>query len=399
MDRREFARRAAYAGSVSLLGPSTVCGEEKPSASGAAPPLPSAAGDGPVTVVEYRELAKAKLPQPLFDYIDSGSMNQTTLRENTAAFERLQIVPPILAGVDACDLTTTVFGERIRMPILLAPAAAQRMFHPQGAFASARAAAALGTVFAVSSSVMNGLEEVAESAAGPKWFQLYLLKNHDVNRRLIERAERAGYKAIVLTIDLGEWKDADRRNRFAVPRDMLLKHLRDLGFADVDESLSHEALLAFNAGAVDFGLSWEKLSQLRSLTKLPLVLKGVLRPEDARRAVDAGFDGIVVSNHGGRRIDGMPASIDMLAGVVAAVGEKAEVYLDSGVRRGTDVLKALSLGARAVLVGRPYVWALAADGERGVRRVLEILRDETQNVLTSAGCRTVRDVPRSLVRP
>jgi isopentenyl diphosphate isomerase/L-lactate dehydrogenase-like FMN-dependent dehydrogenase len=320
-----------------------------------------------------------------------------TLRDNVAAFQRLKLLPPLLTGVASADLSTTALGCDIKLPILLAPVAAQRLYHPEGAKASARAAAAMGTICGVSTSATNSLEEIAAASDGPKWFQLYPPKDRAVAKQLIERAERAGYRVLVVTVDLGEWKDADRRNRFALPKEMLVKHLRDVGVPNVDENLPYEELIAFNTRVWDLAYDWSIFDWLRSVTKLPIVIKGVLRPEDARKAVSVGLDGIIVSNHGGRRVDTVPASIDMLPAVVEAVAGKAEIFFDSGIRRGTDVLKALAFGAKAVMIGRPYAWALAADGENGVRKVLELLRDELHLAMVSCGCPRVTEVPRSLV--
>ncbi len=351
----------------------------------------------PVNVADFETLAKAKLPPATFDYIATGSGDEITLRENVADFQRIKILPPLLAGVSEADLSTTVLKQPVSLPILLAPVAAQRMYHPQGALAAARAAAAAGTIFGVSSSAGHSVEEVAAAGDGPKWFQLYVPRDRDVARRLVQRVERAGYKAIIVTVDLGERKDADRRNRFALPKEMLLKHLRDAGFDGVNEQMTHQALLDFNEKAWDLSLSWEFFDWLRSVTRLPLIIKGVLRSEDAKKAVSIGLDGIVVSNHGGRRLDGMPASIEMLSSVVEAAASRAEVYMDGGVRRGTDVLKALALGAKAVLIGRPYAWALAADGEAGVRQAIEFLREELLSAMISTGCAKVSDVGPSLL--
>jgi len=402
LNRRGFARAVACAAGAGLTtGPFAMADEPAPpsaaggllSATNAAAPRPI----DPVCVADFRAWAQAKLPAATFDYIETGSADEVTLHDNVAAFRRLKVLPPLLSGTASADLSTTALGQAVKLPILLAPVAAQRMYHPQGALAAARGAAACGTIFGVSSSAANSVEEIAAAADGPKWFQLYVPKDREVARKLVQRAERAGYRAVVVTVDLGEWKDADRRNRFALPREMLLKHLRDVGFADFDESTTYEELVAFNSTAWDQTFSWDFFDWLRSITKLPLVIKGVLRPEDARRAVEIGLDGVVVSNHGGRRLDGMPATIDMLAGVAVAVDGRAEVFLDGGIRRGTDVLKALALGARAVLIGRPYAWALAADGEAGVCRVVELLRDELQNALTACGCADVKSVPASLI--
>ncbi len=350
----------------------------------------------PVNVADFQELAKAALPPATYDYITTGSTDEVTLRDNVAAFQRLRLLPPLLTGVAEIDTATTVLKQPIALPILLAPVAGQNLYHPQGALASARAAAKAKTILGVSSSVGHSVEEVAAASSGSKWFQLYMPKDRAVARRLVERAERSGFKAIVLTVDLGERKDADKRNRFTLPEPVLRKHLSDIGF-NLSERMTYEQLLAFNDQAWDLTLSWNAFDWLRSITKLPLLVKGVLRADDAKKAVAIGLDGIVVSNHGGRRLDGVPASIDQLPQIVAAVNGKAEVLLDSGVRRGTDVLKALALGAKAVLIGRPYAWALAADGEAGVSKILELLREELVSAMLASGCPNVASIDRSLV--
>ena len=354
--------------------------------------------DEPVKVADFQALAAAKLPKATFDYITTGSADEITLRENVTAFQRIRILPPLLTGVATADPSTTVLKQPIRLPILLAPVAGQQMYHPQGALAAARAAATAGTVYGVSSSVGHSVEEVAAASDGPKWFQLYVPKDRAVARRLVERAERAGYQAIIVTVDLGEWKDADRRNRFALPKEVLVKHLRDIGFTQISNDMNYQEVLDFNAQAWDLALSWEFFDWLRNITKLPLLIKGVLRKEDATKAVSLGLDGIIVSNHGGRRLDGMPASLEMLPEVVQAVGGRAEVFMDGGVRRGTDVLIALALGARAVLIGRPYAWALAADGEAGVRKVLDLLREEFLNAMVTTGCAKISNIRPTLLR-
>jgi isopentenyl diphosphate isomerase/L-lactate dehydrogenase-like FMN-dependent dehydrogenase len=395
MKRRAFTKLVTLgAGSLGLLP----ANGQEPGADAKAPEQKPSPRE-PVNVEDFKALAQATLPKATFEYITTGSADEVTLRENVAAFQRLKILPPLLTGVADADLTTTVLKRKITLPVLLAPVAAQRLYHPQGALASARAAAAAGTVFGVSSSACHSVEEIAAASKGPKWFQLYVPRDRAVARKLVQRVERADYQAIVVTVDLGEWKDADRRNRFALPREMLVKHLRDVGYEEVTERMSDRAVQAFNEKAWDLTFSWKFFDWLRSVTKLPLLIKGVLRGEDARQAVAVGLDGIVVSNHGGRKLDGMPASIERLPEVVEAVAGRAEVFVDGGVRRGTDVLKALALGARAVLIGRPYAWALAAGGEEGVRKVLELFREELLNAMIATGCARVKDIRRSLVIP
>jgi isopentenyl diphosphate isomerase/L-lactate dehydrogenase-like FMN-dependent dehydrogenase len=362
-------------------------------------PVSSTASSGlPVTVSDFVGQAAARLPRASFDYVTTGSEDEVTLRDNVEAFRRIRVLPPLLHGVDQTDLSTTVLGQKISMPVLLAPVAALRMLHPEGVLASARAATRAGTICAASSSALNSVEEIGSSSSGPKWFQVYVPRKRNVAAKLVARAEAAGFKAIVVTVDLGERKDADLRNRFTVPKDMLLKHLRDVGFSHLTDRNSHEELNAFNAAAWDISLNVDFFRWLRGVTKLPILLKGVLSPDAAQQAVDLGLNGIIVSNHGGRRLDGMPASIDVLHEVAQAVDGKIEILMDGGVRRGGDVMKALAYGAKAVLIGRPQAWALAAGGEAGVKRVLDILRDELTNAMIASGCATVDDVSASLLR-
>jgi isopentenyl diphosphate isomerase/L-lactate dehydrogenase-like FMN-dependent dehydrogenase len=408
MNRRVFSKLLALgAGSVGVWQTAThgdeiapVATADRPQGNSTMPegtPQPERPNHEPVNVADFQELAKAALPQATYEYITTGSTDEVTLRENVAAFQRIQLLPPLLTGVAKVDTTTTVLKQEISLPILLAPVAGQSLFHKQGVLGAARAAVAARTIMGVSSSCGNSVEEIAAASQGPKWFQLYVPKDRTIARKLLERAERAGYKAIIVTVDLGERKDADRRNRFALPQNVLLKHLRDMGFP-ASERMTYEELTALNEQAWDLALSWDYFDWLRTVTKLPLIIKGVLRPDDAKKAVSLGLDGIIVSNHGGRRLDGVPASIEQLPQVVEAVGGKCEVYLDSGIRRGTDVFKALALGAKAVLIGRPYAWALAADGEAGVTKVLQLFREELESAMLACGCATIGDINRTLLK-
>lgn len=398
MNRRSFAQWFALAaGSLGLLQASAQ--EEKDESDRPQ----NAAQDGkagrrePVNVAEFKDWAEENLPRATFEYITTGSADEITLRENVAAFQRLQVLPPLLKGVAQPDTSTRVLNQKISLPVMLAPVAALRMYHPEGALAAARAADSAKTVVGVSSSAGSSVEEVARTGNAAKWFQLYVPKDRQVARRLVQRVERAGYGAIIVTVDLGEWKDADRRNRFSLPKEMLVKHLRDVGFEQVTEGMSYQEVVDFNLQAWNLSFTWDIFDWLRGVTKLPLLIKGVLRTEDARKAVSIGLDGVVVSNHGGRRLDGMPASIDMLPSIADAVAGKAEVFMDGGVRRGTDVLKAIAFGAKAVLIGRPYAWALGANGEAGVQQVLELFREEFVNAMIATGCSKTSDINRTLV--
>ena len=393
MQRRSFTKLLAFGAGSQLIGePETdaAVDDDKPMTPG------NSDQPDPVVVEDFIELSRQKLPRPTWEYISTGSEDQVTLAENTNAFRRIGVLPPVLHGVGQADLSTTVLGQKIDLPVMLAPVAGLKMFHPDGAQASARAARAAGTICAVSSSCFSSVEEVAAASDGPKWFQIYMPKDKGVARSLVKRVEAAGFGAIVITVNLGERKDADRRNRFSVPHEMLLKHLRDIGHT-LPDSISAKKLDAFNLAAWQLSMSWDIFDWLRGLTRLPLIVKGVLTEDDARRAVRENVDGIVVSNHGGRRLDGMPASIDRLQRVAETVDGKAELLLDSGIRRGTDVLKALALGARAVLVGRPQAWSLAAGGQQGVSQMLGFFREDIENAMISCGCRNLGEITTDLL--
>jgi len=399
MQRRSFTKLLAFGAGSQLIGePETdaAVDDGKPMPPGNSDDRKPSDQPDPVVVEDFIELSQQKLPGPTWEYISTGSEDQVTLAENTNAFRRIGVLPPVLHGVGQADLSTTVLGQKIDLPVMLAPVAGLKMFHPDGAQASARAAGAAGTICAVSSSCFSSVEEVAAASDGPKWFQIYMPRDKGVARSLVKRVEAAGFGAIVVTVDLGERKDADRRNRFSVPHEMLLKHLRDIGHT-LPDSISAKKLDAFNLAAWQLSMSWDIFDWLRGLTRLPLIVKGVLTEDDARRAVRENVDGIVVSNHGGRRLDGMPASIDRLQRVAETVDGKAELFLDSGIRRGTDVLKALALGARAVLVGRPQAWSLAAGGQQGVSQMLGFFREELENAMISCGCRNLGEITTDLL--
>jgi len=392
MNRREFSQVVALGAGAWGAAASQTSGQETADETN----LPSKSADqtkplSAACVSDYQTLAEEILPKPTAEYIAHGSTDQITLRENIAAFQRIRLLPPLLHGVEEVDTSTTLLGQKISLPILLAPTAGQNLYHPDGILASARAAKAAGTILGVSSSGGHTPEEIAAVSDGPKWFQLYVPKDRDVGQQLIQRVERAGFKAIIVTVDLGERKDADLRNQFSLPPNVLRNHLRGFGF-DIPDRMTDAEVAAFSAQAWDMGFTWTIFAWLRSITKLPLLIKGVLRADDAKKAVDLGLQGVVVSNHGGRRLDGVPASIDCLEKVAEAVDGQAAVLLDSGVRRGTDVFKALALGADAVLIGRPYVWGLAANGEAGVRHVLQLLQDELISAMHACGCKDVANI-------
>ncbi len=352
----------------------------------------------PLNLLELEALARERLHAHAYDYYASGAHDEITLRENRAAFERLRVHYRVLVDVATRALGTRVLGHEVSMPVLVAPTAFHKMAHADGEVATARAAAGAKTAMILSSLSNTDVEEVCAASAGPVFFQLYVYKDRGITEGLVRRVEAAGAKALVLTVDapkLGR-RERDVRNRFQLPEGLSVKNLVPAGCGDLVQA-EDSGLAAYFASLIDASLSWKDIAWLRSLTRLPLVIKGVVRPDDARRARDAGAAAVVVSNHGGRQLDTSPATIDVLGPVAAAVPE-LEVWMDGGVRRGTDVLKAVALGARAVLVGRPVLWGLAYDGEAGVRFVLETLREELDLAMTLAGCPTLADVTRDLVR-
>jgi isopentenyl diphosphate isomerase/L-lactate dehydrogenase-like FMN-dependent dehydrogenase len=335
--------------------------------------------------------ARERLPKVVYDYFAGGAGDERSLADNRAAFGRVAIRPRVLCDVGVRDLAVTVLGgQRLAMPIAVAPMAYHRLAHPDGERASARAAGELGTAFVLSTLATTSLEGLAGVSRGPLWFQLYVFRDRRATRALVERAVAAGASALLVTVDapiLGR-RPRDERNRFALPDGMRLGNLEGLDVADLPTGVRGSQLAAHFRLLFDAGLSWDDLAWLRSLSSLPLVLKGILTAEDARLAAEHGADAIVVSNHGARQLDDVVATLDALPEVADAVGGDLEVWMDGGVRSGSDVVKALALGARLVLVGRPVLWGLATGGENGVVEVLTSLRDELDLALALAGCAT-----------
>jgi isopentenyl diphosphate isomerase/L-lactate dehydrogenase-like FMN-dependent dehydrogenase len=349
----------------------------------------------PVNVWEYERLAKETLEPGAFGYYAGGAGDEWTLRENVAAFRRWVLRPRVLVDVGTVTTATTVLGTEVSMPILVAPTAFHRLAHPDGELATARAAAAAGTIMCLSTLATAGAAEVADAAPeGARWYQLYWHQDRGITRSVVEEAAEAGYGAIVLTVDLPVLgnRERDLRTGFTLPDDLVPAFARTATHAAEEGS---EVL----GWLVDPRLTWKDLEWLRSLSDLPLLVKGVLTAEDAVLACEHGCEGIVVSNHGGRQLDGVPASLDALPEIVEAVAGRCEVLVDGGIRRGTDVVKALALGARAVLAGRAVLWGLAHDGRPGVERVLGLLRKETELALALVGCPSPADVTRAHVGP
>jgi 4-hydroxymandelate oxidase len=352
-----------------------------------------------VNLFEYERLAKARMTPMAFDYYASGAMDEITVKANHRAYDEIFLRYRVLAGVGSRETATTLLGHRLTLPVLVAPTAFHGLAHPLGERATAQAAAVAGTIYVMSTLSNTRMEDVAQASNGPRWFQLYVYKDRGVTRSLVQRAEAAGFTALELTVDapvLGQ-READVRNHFHLPDGLTVANLFAPEFGQVPDIVGLSGLAAYFARLQDDNLTWRDVEWLRSLTKLPVLVKGVARGDDARHALEAGAAGIVVSNHGGRQLDTARPTIRALPEVVEAVAGRAVVLVDGGVRRGTDVLKALALGAQAVQVGRPVLWGLAVDGEAGVRHVLELLRTEFDLAMALCGCRTVAEITRDLI--
>jgi len=353
------------------------------------------------SVADYEPLARERMTEQAWAYVTGGAADEWTLRENGAAFQRLLLRTRALRDLSRGSTRLELFGQTFRFPILLAPVAHQKLVHPDGELATAVAASAVQAGMIVSTQASVPLEEIARHATAPLWFQLYIQPDRDFTRELMKRAEAAGYKALVVTVDapVTGARNREQRAGFALPAHAEAVNLRGMrppppaqqGNEPAGEMLLSGPLLAAAP-------TWRDLEWLRSLTSLPILIKGVMTAEDAERAIAEGIEGIVVSNHGGRTLDSQPATIDVLPEIAAAVGGRIPLLIDGGIRRGTDILKALALGADAVLIGRPYIYGLAAAGATGVCHVINLLRAELEIALALTGCPDLEAVDASLVR-
>ena len=353
-----------------------------------------------LNVADYARAARGKLLKHVFDYYEGGALDEITVRENTAGWERLKLYYRVLAGVGKRDMTTTVLGQPISMPIVMAPTAFHKLACEAGEIATAKAGKAAGTLFILSSLSNTAMESVFAQAASPRWFQLYIYKDRAITFELVKRAEAAGAEAIVLTVDapgLGT-RERDTRNSFRLPDGLAVENLAPLGKGTFPE-VTGSGLAAYVRANFKEDLGFDDLDWLCGSTRLPVVVKGVCRADDARRAAERGAKAVVVSNHGGRQLDTAPATCEALPQVVEAAGDRCEIYVDGGIRRGSDVLKAIALGARAVLVGRPVLWGLCVAGEQGATNILEMLRRELDEAMLLSGCTKLSDIDSSLLGP
>lgn len=357
----------------------------------------------PLSIHEYHTHAQTRLPKMVYDYYAGGARDEITLGDNQQAYRRLQLRPRVLRDIRTRDLSTTVLGQSLDVPFVIAPTAFHRMACEDGEEATVRAAGALGTAMTLSTLSTTAVEDVTASATGPVWFQLYVYTDREATRALVQRAEDAGCSAIVLTVDGQVWgvRERDERNDFTLPEGLAMQNLEASGQAHFPET-EGSGLAAYVNERFDKNLTWDDIDWLAGITDLPLLVKGILRGDDARRAVEHGADGVVVSNHGGRQLDTVPATVDVLPEVVRAVRDTADsdadILVDGGIRRGTDVLKALALGATAVGVGRPVLWGLAVDGAAGVEHALSLLRDELDTAMALCGVRSVDEATPDVVR-
>jgi len=348
-----------------------------------------------VDLIDLEARAAESLPPASYDYIAGGADDELTLADNVAAWNRYRIRPHVLRDVSTVDLATTLLGARVSTPVHVAPVAYHRLVHAEGEVATARGAAAAGAVFTVSTMATTSIEDVAAAAPdGPRWFQLYVHVDRDLTAWLVERAEAAGYRALVLTVDTPR---IGSRRRDGVHGFVLPEGLELANIASYPGAVASASTVAYATASFDPSLTTEAVAWLAGLSSLPVVVKGVLRGDDARACVEAGARAVLVSNHGGRQLDGVIATADALAEVADAVGDDAEVYVDGGVRRGSDVLRALALGARAVFVGRPVSWALHEGGAEGVEALLGWLREQTALAFALAGVASCGDVRRDLL--
>tara|TARA_B100000989_G_scaffold10857_1_gene7406 strand:+ start:10152 stop:11303 length:1152 start_codon:yes stop_codon:yes gene_type:complete len=369
---------------------------------------------------DFRKLAKRKLPSPIFHYIDGGSDDEATLRRNTKAFEDCDLVPNILASVGKPDLSTTIFGRKIDMPLFLSPTAMQRLYHHDGDKASARAAEKFGTFYSMSTMANNSIEEISNISSGPKLFQLYIHKDQSITDDLIDRCRRSGFDGLCLTVDtiVAGNREKDHRTGFTTPPKLTLKSL--MSFAthpqwvfnylihgkfelanvknktDKGTNISKSVIEYINE-QYDPAMNWSDAEYCIKKWNGPFALKGVMSVEDAKRAVDIGCTAIMISNHGGRQLDGSRSPFDQIKEISDAVGDKIEIILDGGIRRGTHVLKAIAAGAKACSFGKAFLFSLGAGGQQGVEKLLQNMHDEIQRNMILMGCKNLRELNQSKI--
>jgi 4-hydroxymandelate oxidase len=347
-------------------------------------------------VTQFEPLARKRLSKMAYDYVRSGGADEISMRENRAGFERLRLSPSVLVDVSEINTRVNLFGGEFESPILLAPVAYHRLYHAEGEIGTARGASAAGAGFVVSTFTTTAIDDIARNTQRPIWFQLYVQRDRGFTKDMVQRAVASGCKAVCLTVDTPVLGNRYGQLSFGLPKELECVHLRGLTLSGPGVSQATQGHKTQRSSIYDTlfdpSFNWNDLEWLRSVAGVPVILKGVLSAEDGRLAVSCGADGVIVSNHGGRNLDTVPATIDALPRVVEAVAGHIPVMLDSGIRRGTDVLAALALGAKAVFIGRPYIYGLALGGARGVERVISILRDELERAMALTGRRSIEEI-------
>ncbi len=356
--------------------------------------------DVALNLIEWEERARAILPAMAYDYFAAGANDEESLRRNRQVYNEILLRPKMLRDVSYRDMSVNLFGQTISMPMLIAPMAFQGLANEEGEVATARAAKTLNTVMILSTLANCSIEEVGQAAPHHMWFQLYVYKDREITKELVGRAAEAGYKAIVMTVDspiLGR-RERDLRNGFHLPSNLSAKNLAGQGLHEICKADNHSALAAHIAALYDTALSWQSLEWIASISKLPILVKGIVRGDDAALVMAHGASGVIVSNHGGRQIDTCVAPIEALPEVAQAMDGRGVLLMDGGIRRGTDIVKALALGAKAVMVGRPVIWALATGGSEDVVQCLTMLKQELDLAMALSGCANLADITPDLLK-
>lgn len=352
-----------------------------------------------LNLYDYEKASQNTLPPSANDYYRSGSMDEYTLADNMTAFQRIKFLPRVLNDVSNVITTTNLGGKTISSPLIISPTALLGMAHPEGELAVARAASAANNIMICSTMANTPIEDVTASNDSSTWFQLYVYKDKEATLALIERAKNAGCKAIVITVDapfLGQ-RERDVRNQFQLPEHLHMSNLHALGHSKLPDKVGHSGLAHYFEELINKSLTWRDISWLKQHADLPIYLKGILHPKDAQLAIEHGVDGIIVSNHGGRQLDGSIASINALPAISKAVNKQIPIILDGGIRRGSDILKALALGAQCVGIGRPVIWGLSHSGQHGVENILNILQSELKLAMALAGCANISEISADLI--
>lgn len=353
--------------------------------------------DGLLNIKDFERLSSKILSLETYSFFGGGANDEITLRQNINSYGEIYLKTRNLVDVSKRSLSTTILGQEISMPVLIAPMAFQKLAHESGEIATAKAASSADTIMIVSSLATASLAAIAASSKISPWFQLYVYKNREITKNLIGLAENEGYKALVLTIDVPVYgrRERERRTQFNLPKDISPINLIQAGLNSPNSSILNYS--SYLSSQLDPSISWKDINWLKSITKLPIILKGIMSSEDALLATEHGVAGIVVSNHGGRQLDTAPSTIQVLKDIVETVQNKIDIILDGGIQRGTDILKALAFGAKAVLVGRPILWGLAVGQEKGVVKVLDILREELDLCMALCGCTSIETIDKKII--